>query len=450
MQVVRAAGELPEALATARRVAAAAFGDDTLLLERLIERPRHIEVQVLADAHGTVDPPRRARVLAAAPAPEGHRRGAVAGASTPRPARALGAAACAAAASVDYRGAGTVEFLVADDRPDEFFFIEMNTRLQVEHPVTELVTGLDLVEQQLRDRGGRAARARAGRRAPRPVTRSRRASTPRAPRAGSCPRPGTVLALASRRRRACASTAAVETGIARRRRLRPDARQGHRAAAPTAPRRSRGSTPRSPTPSCSASTPTSRSCARCSPTPTVRAGDLDTGLIDRMPPFAAPPPTPAALEAAASRSSPSARRRGSTRRGSRQARSGWRVGLARRGRATVRAARRATAASVVATDAGRSGRRHRGAGRDACSRPRRSRSTATAAIWVHARRRDASSCGRSPRRAALEPRLAGARPRAGATGPRAARPDARHRRRRARRRRRDGRGRATASSRSRP
>ncbi|MGU3643556.1 acetyl/propionyl/methylcrotonyl-CoA carboxylase subunit alpha [Microbacterium sp. C23T] len=153
MQVVRSAAELPDALATARRVAAAAFGDDTLLLERLIERPRHIEVQVLADAHGSVVhlgerectlQRRHQKVIEEAPSP------AVDADTRAR----LGAAACAAAASVDYRGAGTVEFLVAADRPDEFFFIEMNTRLQVEHPVTELVTGFDLVEQQLRIAAG--------------------------------------------------------------------------------------------------------------------------------------------------------------------------------------------------------------------------------------------------------------------------------------------------------
>ena len=153
MQIVRGADELPEALATARRVAAAAFGDDTLLLERLIERPRHIEVQVLADAHGGVIhlgerectlQRRHQKVIEEAPSP------VVDAATRAR----LGAAACAAAASVDYRGAGTVEFLVAADRPDEFFFIEMNTRLQVEHPVTELVTGIDLVEQQLRVAAG--------------------------------------------------------------------------------------------------------------------------------------------------------------------------------------------------------------------------------------------------------------------------------------------------------
>ncbi|GAB2836636.1 acetyl/propionyl/methylcrotonyl-CoA carboxylase subunit alpha [Microbacterium insulae] len=153
MQVVGSPADLAPALSTARRIAASAFGDDTLLLERLIERPRHIEVQVLADSHGTVVhlgerectlQRRHQKVIEEAPSP-------VVDAVTRN---RLGAAACAAAASVDYRGAGTVEFLVAGDRPDEFFFIEMNTRLQVEHPVTELVTGVDLVEQQLRIAAG--------------------------------------------------------------------------------------------------------------------------------------------------------------------------------------------------------------------------------------------------------------------------------------------------------
>ncbi|WP_235492544.1 MULTISPECIES: acetyl/propionyl/methylcrotonyl-CoA carboxylase subunit alpha [unclassified Leifsonia] len=153
MQLVRSAAELPEAIAAARRVAASAFGDDTLLLERFIDQPRHIEVQVLADAHGAVVhlgerecslQRRHQKVIEEAPSP------LLDAATRER----IGRAACDAARSVDYRGAGTVEFLVSAARPDDFFFIEMNTRLQVEHPVTELVTGIDLVEQQLRVAAG--------------------------------------------------------------------------------------------------------------------------------------------------------------------------------------------------------------------------------------------------------------------------------------------------------
>nr|WP_245827848.1 biotin carboxylase N-terminal domain-containing protein [Sinomonas mesophila] len=153
MQVVESAEGLPRALATARRVASAAFGDDTLLLERLIRAPRHIEVQVLADAQGdTVHlgerecslQRRHQKVIEEAPSP-------LLDATTRE---RIGAAACDAARSVGYLGAGTVEFLVSDEHPDQFFFMEMNTRLQVEHPVTEMVTGIDLVEQQLRVAAG--------------------------------------------------------------------------------------------------------------------------------------------------------------------------------------------------------------------------------------------------------------------------------------------------------
>ncbi|MHA3020468.1 ATP-binding protein [Mycobacterium sp. BMJ-28] len=148
MRVVHSAGELGAALVSARREAASAFGDDTLFLERFVLRPRHIEVQVLADGHGNVIhlgerecslQRRHQKVIEEAPSP------LLDAATRAR----IGEAACNTARSVDYTGAGTVEFIVSADKPDEFFFMEMNTRLQVEHPVTELVTGVDLVEQQV-------------------------------------------------------------------------------------------------------------------------------------------------------------------------------------------------------------------------------------------------------------------------------------------------------------
>jgi len=153
MRVVRSEAELPDAIAGARREARSSFGDDTLLVERYVGNSRHIEVQVLGDAHGSVIhlgerecslQRRHQKVIEEAPSP-----------LLDTASRAsMGRAAVDAAKAVGYTGAGTVEFIVDADRPRDFFFLEMNTRLQVEHPVTECITGLDLVEQQVRIAAG--------------------------------------------------------------------------------------------------------------------------------------------------------------------------------------------------------------------------------------------------------------------------------------------------------
>jgi acetyl-CoA/propionyl-CoA carboxylase biotin carboxyl carrier protein len=148
MRLVEGPDDLGEALVSSRREALSAFGDDALFLERFVVRPRHIEVQVLGDEHGTVVhlgerecslQRRHQKVVEEAPSP------LLDDATRQR----LCASAIDAARSVDYTSVGTVEYIVSSQQPEEFFFMEMNTRLQVEHPVTEMVTGLDLVEQQL-------------------------------------------------------------------------------------------------------------------------------------------------------------------------------------------------------------------------------------------------------------------------------------------------------------
>jgi acetyl-CoA/propionyl-CoA carboxylase, biotin carboxylase, biotin carboxyl carrier protein len=152
MRIVREEHDLPEALSAARREAASAFGDETLLLERLVERARHVEVQVLADGHGHVVhlferdcsvQRRHQKVVEEAPAPT----------ISAAVRAALTAAAVRLAARVGYVNAGTVEFMVAGE---DVHFLEMNTRLQVEHPVTEAITGVDLVALQLRIAAGEA------------------------------------------------------------------------------------------------------------------------------------------------------------------------------------------------------------------------------------------------------------------------------------------------------
>jgi acetyl/propionyl-CoA carboxylase alpha subunit len=153
MRLVREAGALPEALAAARREAARAFGDDTLLIERYFDAPRHVELQIFGDTRGRVVhlferecsiQRRFQKIIEEAPSV------AVDDALRAR----LGAAAVAAGRAIGYTGAGPVEFLL--DRDGQFYFLEVNTRLQVEHPVTEAITGLDLVEWQIRVARGEA------------------------------------------------------------------------------------------------------------------------------------------------------------------------------------------------------------------------------------------------------------------------------------------------------
>jgi acetyl/propionyl-CoA carboxylase alpha subunit len=193
MRIVRRAEDYDAAVAAAKREAKAAFGDDTILVEKYVEHGRHVEVQVLADAHGNVvhlyerdcsTQRRHQKVLEEAPAPT----------IGDDVRKVVTDAAVALAAHVGYQNAGTVEFLLdTQPAPGEsgVYFLEMNTRLQVEHPVTELAVQvggrpLDLVELQLRVAAGEELPTTS----PCPDTRSRPGSMPRTRSTGSCPRPG--------------------------------------------------------------------------------------------------------------------------------------------------------------------------------------------------------------------------------------------------------------------
>jgi acetyl/propionyl-CoA carboxylase alpha subunit len=157
MRLVEDPKNLQAAMASASREAASAFGDDRVFIEKYIQNPRHIEFQILGDAHGNVVhvferecsiQRRHQKVIEESPSV----------AMTPELRTAMGDAAVRAAAAVGYRGAGTVEFIL--DSKQDFYFLEMNTRLQVEHPVTEMVTGLDLVREQIEIANGNALQLR--------------------------------------------------------------------------------------------------------------------------------------------------------------------------------------------------------------------------------------------------------------------------------------------------
>jgi acetyl-CoA/propionyl-CoA carboxylase biotin carboxyl carrier protein len=291
MEVVADATMLLPALASARRVAAAAFGDDALILERLIRRPRHIEVQVFGDAQGTVVAlgerectlqRRHQKVIEEAPS-----------AGIPATTRErLLEAAVRAAESVSYVGAGTVEFLVDADAPDDVFFIEMNTRLQVEHPVTEEVTGLDLVALQLRVADGLpldAAPALSGHAVEARVYAE-------SPERGFLPSTGRILlfdAPAGVRVDAAIETGTEVTGFYDPMIAKVIAHADDRA---TALARLDDALSRTVVLGVETNIAFLRRLLRDE---RVVAGDLDTGLIDTLLPFAAAAPSSAQLQAAA-------------------------------------------------------------------------------------------------------------------------------------------------------
>jgi len=305
MRVVRATGELDGALEAARREALAAFGDDRVLVERYLSAPRHIEVQILADAHGHVLhlgerecslQRRHQKVVEEAPSPALGERDRV----------RMGAAAVSLARACGYVGAGTVEFLVpgdsdgadaAQDGERDFYFLEMNTRLQVEHPVTELVYGIDLVEAQLRIAAGE--RVEIAQERIRPSGHSVEARVyAEDPAAGFLPATGKLLAWRTPR----ALGVRVDSGVAEGQQLNTHYDPllakviAHGPDRPTALRRLQRALGELVT----LGVPTSVAFTRALlADPDVRAGALDTGLLERVLEQSSLSPPPDLLGAAA-------------------------------------------------------------------------------------------------------------------------------------------------------
>ncbi len=233
MQLCWSADELARRLRRrCERLARANFSDAGVFLEKYVEQARHIEVQIFGDGAGDVRRAGRARLLGAAAQPEGDRGNPGAGPAPTRSAASCSRPPCGSAQAVGYRSAGTVEF-VFDAASGEFYFLEVNTRLQVEHGVTEEVTGIDLVEWMVRAGGGRAADLAALRRRAARARRSRCGSTPRTRRKDFQPSAGLLTEVAfpdGRARRHLGRDRHRGPAL-----LRPDARQAHRARPTTAP-----------------------------------------------------------------------------------------------------------------------------------------------------------------------------------------------------------------------
>lgn len=301
MRLVREEARLADEIAAARREARGAFGDDTLLVERWIDGPRHIEIQVLADGYGHVIhlgerecslQRRHQKIIEEAPSPL----------LDPDTRALMGEAAVQAARSCGYVGAGTVEFIVPGADPAAYCFMEMNTRLQVEHPVTELITGLDLVEWQLRIAAGEHL----------PLAQDDISLTGHAVEARICaetarvsggrvdflPSAGTVLALSEPDGEGVRVDSGLAVGTEVGTVYDPMLAKvvAHGPDRPTALRRLGAALARTTTLGLDTNTGFLR---RLAAHPAVASGDLDTGLVDREAPGLVPATVPDEVYAAA-------------------------------------------------------------------------------------------------------------------------------------------------------